>query len=183
MLLSYISDMNGFLQPYKACHRSPLRLRATSCWHHASVLWHFAAFYQQLVRRRKNDLSVPASSKNCLHSKNASCSESHMFYSCTQLPWKWIRLRPSAQSWSETQHNPQEGDLSVVASSSFRQLLRSAGSQGQPVACSWQVGSEDHVFTTCNVWYLPGCCLDIRNLHSIPFICGRNKMHANSSKN
>ena len=72
----------------------------------------FCCIFQHLVaQRRKGDLCVTASSKNPLAFEKTPVAQSS---TCStpafsrQLPWTWIRLRPS---WSETQRVARKRSL------------------------------------------------------------------------
>ena len=74
---------------------------------------------------------------------SASCLESRKFYSCGQSPVtvkvntlasKRAELIGNAASCSKAPRNPQKGDLSVLASTSYHELLGTAGTQGRLVA-------------------------------------------------
>ena len=62
--------------------------------------------------------------------KRVSCSESRMFYSCVQSPVT-VEVNTLASRCAKL---IGKGDLNVLASSSCRELLGSAGTQGRPVA-------------------------------------------------
>ena len=109
-------------------HKSPLHfLLLTAC----QLLRCFICLF---TWQRKGDLWVPASSEAMLAFEKTPVSQSR---ACStpvfsrRLPWKWIRLRPSAPSWSEMRRVAQYH--SVVHKKATCVWLR------LPVAasCSW----------------------------------------------
>ena len=95
--------------------------------------------------------------------KNASCSDLRMLYSCIQSPVTMAvnTLASNRAELLKAPHIPPEGDLCVVASSSCRELLGSAGTQGLPVA-----GFRVHALSIIH-----GCLSLRRDLNLLLFTC------------
>ena len=124
----------------EAGHMSPLRLQSTSCWHRASVYDVLTALCLRFCSAPQGDLCVPSSSRKLLtfeKSQLVGVAHSLLLRSVASYrgsEYACVQAHRRARRRSVIEKKATCACLSVPVAASCRELHRSAGTQGRPVA-------------------------------------------------